>query len=279
MPHGIFGQALDALVGRGDHRGRSASSSRGSILVATGAMLWFGCEGRQSRSVAEPTAVSTTQSSSAARLVTVDLRDPLLFRHNAQFFGGRTFRWLPPVPIFILTGDAFLDRQFDALVLGRWRDMTGVRSLFSRHPIVVQPPARGIYFSFADLPGGTVVSANPLSESMQSVDSTEQSARAIARRLAQSGVSSSSERRMELPEVLPTGEIVRCEIMLDPITTTHGPSAAYALFNGIGRCLGFVGPAPSGVMSAKCCSFSFTSDVRRVMRKLYSLPPGTPVSR
>jgi hypothetical protein len=166
------------------------------------AMAW-GCGGGGSGSATAPTgaaAVTVTEDAPTAKSVTVDLRDRFLYIHNAQFFGGRTFRWAPLIPTFVLTGDPAVDdpvvSQFAA-----WEAAMG-RRLFELRPASPQIPPRGIFIGVAELPGTVIGFANLL-DAPSSV--WLQALQAHFARLS----GPAPRRRVEAPEILGNGQILR----------------------------------------------------------------------
>ena len=131
-------------------------------------------------------------------------------------------------------------------------------------------PPSGIFFAVDDLPGTTIGRADPYFQGRQGTG---------ARLLRQVRATGVPARRLELPEVLPSGEIRRCAIVLDESLASLGESAVRAtLRHEIGHCLGFAGHVKSGLMRSTCCVLTITPNVVRMMRRLYSLPPGTEVT-
>jgi predicted Zn-dependent protease len=72
----------------------------------------------------------------------------------------------------------------------------------------------------------------------------------------------------------------RCS--LDPEIFGSAEAAAAVIRHEIGHCLGFIGHVsnPRSLMHpTSCCPLTITADVRGMMRRLYRLAPGTPVTR
>ncbi len=209
------------------------------------------------------------QAAQGMRNVTLGLRDRFLYDHNAVFFGGRTGRWVPPVPIH-LTGDPELDRIL-AVEARAWEGPLGVgASLYQPLGPTTQVPPRGIFFAVEDLPGNLIGVADPYFQRPQGTG---------ARLLRQVRATGPSARRLELPEVLSSGEIRRCAIVLDDRPALLGELAVRTtLKHEIGHCLGFLGHVKSGLMRPNGCALSITPNVVRMMQRLYSLPPGTNVT-
>jgi hypothetical protein len=67
------------------------------------------------------------------------------------------------------------------------------------------------------------------------------------------------------------------------ISTVDSFTTKFLIRHEIGRCLGFLGTDPRGVMAPTYCtatnSLVITPDVPEMMRTLYHLPPGTMVSQ
>jgi len=239
-----------------------------TVLVA---LLAWGCgdgSGRVS-GPSGPDRAGEHDVSQQGAVVRAHLRDRLLFEHNARFFGGRTFRWVAPIPIFTITPEPAVNR----LVLDQflaWENIlagAGERPFYAPQPVPDALPARGIFFTVGDLPGRTLATGNPFVEFAQAGALLKL---AVAR----------APRPLELPEVLATGEIQRCLITLDPVLEAASLTAIKAVIrHEVGHCLGFIGHVSSGLMRPTCCALNFTSDVVTVMRRLYRLPPGTPVTR
>ena len=242
------------------------------IVLGLVAGLGWGC-GSGAGNVTGSAASTSVQASEAQpaerRSVTVDLRDRFLLEHNAQFFRGRTFRWVAPIPLPILTGDpdvnGFLFEQFAA-----WeRALAGAggRPLFSLQPSSSSPPARGIFFVLEDLPGSVVGLGDPFSP-------LGEARRRISLRAA--------ARHVEAPEILTNGQILRCRISLDPVIFDDAEVAAAVIRHEIGHCLGFIGHVSnraSLMHATSCCPLTITADVTGMMRRLYRLAPATRVTR
>ena len=264
------------------------TARRGPLIlgVAVLPLLAWGCE-RGSGRVTGPSAATTAGASQgraveAGRSVTAELRDPFLFAHNARFFHGRTFRWVPPIPIHVLTGhgdiDTFLLDQFAA-----WERVlagTFAPPLYEDRPLATSIPARGIFFAVADLPDPFVGVGDPITPLAES----PRSRRAVVGPLHRRIELRASRRQVEVPEIGGNGEIRRCVIVLDPDAADLDDLTGAALIrHEIGHCLGFIGHVSCGLMAPAVeighPSFTITSDVANMMRKLYRLAPGTRVTR
>jgi hypothetical protein len=239
-----------------------------TVAVALAGHLLAGCGGSPSGATG-PTATADKQAAQGKRNVTLELRDRFLYDHNAAFFGGRTGRWVPPVPIHV-TGDPELDHILADAALA-WGGPLGVGAALYQPlgPTRAVPP-RGIFFAVEDLPGNVIGFANPYFQKPQGTG---------ARLLRQVRATGSSARRLELPEVTSGGEIRRCVIILDDRLALLGETAVRAtLRHEIGHCLGFLGHVTSGLMRPRCCALNITPNVVRMMQRLYSLAPGTEVT-
>jgi len=247
---------------------------RVATVLMLGLVLVSGCgKGSGGSQMTGPTAV---QASETGKRVTANLTDPFLFDHNASFNGGRTFRWVTPIPIFVITPEPAVTNvvleQFVAweVALGG----AGGAPFYS--PQEVNPtrvPRRGIFFAEGDLPGNVVGFGDPFVMASESGRST------TARQLRRLAVPA-APRRVEMPEVLSTGEIQSCVIVLDPVLENASDTTIKSVIrHEIGHCLGFIGHVPSGLMKPTCCALNFTPDVVGMMKKLYNLPPGTDVTR
>jgi hypothetical protein len=227
-------------------------------------LLAAGCGGG-SRDPVGPTATP------AAQAVTAALRDRFLFDHNAAFNDGRTFRWVPPIPIFIGDDDLLLEQflAWEGALAG-----AGGTPFYAPQGPARGTPRRGIFFSIDDLPSNVVGFGCPF------FGTPDGPCPAISRRLAQVAVRGAATRRVEMPEVLAGGEIQRCIIVIDPALSGFGDTAVRSVIrHEIGHCLGFIGHVSSGLMKPTCCALNITSDVSGMMRKLYNLEPGTDVTR
>jgi hypothetical protein len=251
------------------------------VVLALGLVLVSGCGHGASSTTTGPTAIESSEQPAKGRIVRANLRDAYLFDHNAAFNDGHTFRWVPPIPIFVLTGDA----ETDAILLEQFVAWEGALAgaggtpFYAPQAATRQIPRRGIFFAVADLPGNTVGLANPLGEPLAERRRASLSLAEKLRRVT----AAATPRRLELPELSGSGDIQRCQIILDP-ALDELPLAAFkhVLRHEIGHCLGFIGhvASPSSVMHASaCCPLAITGDVSGMMRKLYSLAPGTDVTR
>jgi hypothetical protein len=240
--------------------GLRLSIGRISILLTFVAAM-AGCGGSQNPTSPTP--------GSPAKSVTGELRDSFLFAHNAALIGGRTWRWVPPIPIFIGSQNA----DFEGLLLTQflvWENtLGGVVStpFFEPHPLATTVPRRGIFFSSAELAGPVIGTADPFGNF---------GAQAGRPELPRPDLHQTQVLR--IPEVTAGGEVRRCLIRIDNRGFTRS-QFAWTVRHEIGHCLGFAGHAPSGLMAPRCCSGAMTADVAGMMRKLYSLPPGTDVTR
>jgi hypothetical protein len=238
------------------------------LVVALAGQLLAGCENSPSRATG-PTA--DKQAAQGVRKVSLPLRDRFLYDHNAAFFGGRTGRWITPIPLY-LTGDPSIDQ----LLVGAAQVWEGPLAGTAGVPFY-QPlgppggePQTGIFFAIEDLPGNVIGFADP------HYQGTQGSGARLLRRVRANGLTA---RRVELPQVLPSGEIRRCAIILDPALAVFGETALRtAISHEVGHCLGFIGHVSSGLMRRTCCASNLTSNVVRMMNRLYSLPPGTVVT-
>lgn len=244
---------------------------RALALVGLVGLLAWGCGDGSTRVTgpAGPHSAGEEDVSQRGEVVRAHLRDPFLFAHNARFFGGRTFRWVAPIPIFTITPEPGVNR----LVLDQfvaWERIlagAGGQPFYAPQPVPDSLPARGIFFTVRDLPGRTLATGNPFVGFAQAQALLKL---AVAR----------APRPLELPEILPTGEIQRCLITLDPALDQLSTTAIRSIIrHEVGHCLGFIGHVSSGLMKPTCCALNFTSDVVGMMRRLYRLPPGTPVTR
>jgi hypothetical protein len=240
------------------------------FAVALLGIVWLaGCSGSDS-----PTG---PKSSTAAKAVSADLRDRFLLDHNASFNGGVTFRWIPPIPIFVITGDELVDNFVMEQFLA-WEGALGGAGgtpFYEPVPATHVIPQRGIFLATADLPDNVVGLGDPFST--------------FAQKPKQSGVRSAQVRRLklpqatgkvEIPQITGDSEILTCALVLDPVLF-DGPDAQLkaVIRHEVGHCLGFIGHVSSGLMKPTCCALNITSDVRNMMRKLYNNPPGTVVTR
>jgi hypothetical protein len=232
-----------------------------------------GC-GRGSGSATTPTGPSAVRTSAGGRVAAAEVRDAFLFDHNARFFDGRTFRWVPPIPIFIHSGDP----DFDQFILDQflaWEAAlsgAGGKPFYDPHPGAHRVLHRGIFFVLDDF----LFDDTGLTHAFDLSERRRGGAR--ARALRSLAVHEQAQRR-EIPEILSNGEIHRCAIVLDTgLLDASDVELAYAIRHEVGHCLGFIGHVPRGVMRAFCCSLDITPDVAGMMRTLYTLPPGTAVA-
>jgi hypothetical protein len=210
------------------------------------------------------------------------VRDGFLFVHNAQFNGGRTFRWVSPIPIYILGPDAATNQLVLDQFLAWEAAMAGVVSTPFYVPLDVggrRIPSRGILFERHTIPPqpgcpapapGFIIGgcSNPFAQPDQPPQ-----------------LPLAEEQRLQTtqPEVRANGEIQTCVSQIDPvISTVNSFAMKFVIRHEIGRCLGFLGTVPSGIMAPSCCtatsSLTITPDVTGMMRTLYRLPPGTTVN-
>jgi len=255
------------------------------IILGLMVVAGWGCGGKSGEvtgaTVPAAGGAAETRTATSGERVTAGLRDRFLYEHNAQFNEGRTFRWVTPIPIHIVTGDPAVDSFFLAQFVAWEAALAGAggRPLYSVRPVATTNPPRGIFLALVELPGSTIGYADPFSPLGQSRRGTsselgERARRRIALRAA--------PRRLEVPETLTSGETVRCLMSLDPVIFDSVEVAASTIRHEIGHCLGFIGHVsnPRSLMHAtSCCPLTITSDVSGMMRRLYRLAPGTPVTR
>lgn len=240
------------------------------FAVALLGIVWLaGCSGSDS-----PTG---PKSGSAAQAVSADLRDRFLLDHNASFNGGVTFRWIPPIPIYVITGDEFTDslvmEQFLAWE-GALAGAGGVPFYEPRQATQVVPQ-RGIFLATADLPDPVIGRGDVFSTfSEKPKQSGVRAAQFRRLRLPQ------ATRTVEIPQISADSEILTCALILDPVVLDFPEARIRAVIrHEVGHCLGFLGHVSSGLMKPTCCALNITSDVRNMMRKLYNNPPATVVTR
>ena len=251
-------------------------------------VLAWGCDRDSGRA---PSATGPTQ----VKRVTANLRNGFLYDHNAAFFGGRTFRWVPPIPIYTVTGDARVDTLILEQFLAWETALAGAGGVpfYDPRGVVRQVPSRGIFFAVGDLPDPVVGIGDPFTVFNPGGSSGGSSggspggspggtpdagdrgvARQLRRRVPQTPV-----RRVEAPEILAGGRIQRCVIVLDQALDNVSDNTLKAVIrHEVGHCLGFIGHVSSGLMRPTCCLLNITTDVRDMMRQLYNLPPGTEVT-
>jgi hypothetical protein len=257
---------------------------RGLVVLGLGLTLLVGCAGEKSSS-SSTTGPTGPELAKADGSVTAEaaIRDRFLFDHNPAFNGGLTFRWEAPIPIFILTGDAVLDdllmQQFVAWEVALAG--AGGMPMYQPQPITNRLPPRGIVLTVADLPGNVVGLGDPFSALAKAQEPGP--GHAMAQRLRQLSLPQAPVRRLEIPELSVGNTIERCLLVLDPAVL----EGSVALFTStvrheVGHCLGFIGHVSnrrSLMHASSCCPLTITSDVSRMMRRLYGLPPGTEVRR
>lgn len=243
--------------------------NRLTVPALVAALAW-GCGGGSSGSTTA-TAPPAAEARAGGQTVSANLRDALLHKHNAKFFGNRTFRWIPPVPTFLLLDDPELqDVLFNEALV--WEGIVG-QPLLEAQFISPDIPARGIFLTFAELPGDVIGRGDPFVFA-----EVRRGSGRLGPRLRQ--LKLRATRRVEAPEILASGEIQRCEMTLDPeLLDADDLTIRWTLRHEVGHCLGFIDHVKSGLMRPTCCNLTVTSDLRSVMRKLYRLPPGTSVTR
>ena len=254
---------------------RPGSLRRFTMLGLLMALGW-GCS-RGTESVATPTGPTTVKAADAGKQVTAHLSDAFLSQHNAAFFGGRTFRWVPPIPIFIDTDDAALD-QFVLNQFLAWETAlagAGGKPFYAPQPATRREPFRGIFFVIDDF----LFDDTGVTHTFDLEEALRHRSASLGRRLGRVAVPL-RRHRQEVPAIRSNGEIRQCAIELDTaLLDATDAELAYAIRHEVGHCLGFIGHVPSGVMAPLCCSLDITPDVSGMMRKLYTLPPGTEVTR
>jgi hypothetical protein len=240
------------------------------LLVAV--VLIVGCG---SDSPTGPRSKSAEQTRSAS----ADLRDRFLLDHNAGFNGGFTFRWVPPIPIFVITGDDAVDTVVMEQFLAWEMALAGAGGspFYDPRPVTNFLPARGIILAIADLPGNVVGLGDPFSPLGQ----RPKGHNPVGAKLRELKVP--AIRKLEIPELTSGSEIQRCALVLDPVLL-DAPLAAFnsVLRHEVGHCLGFIGHVAnrrSVMHPSACCPLAITADITRMMRTLYNNEPNTPVTR
>ena len=194
-------------------RDRLRVAARARLLRHLGVLallitLSWGCS-RGSESVATPTGPTTVKAAVARRAVSVRLSDAFLFQHNAAFFDGRAFRWVPPIPIFIDTDDAGLDPfvldQFLA-----WETAlagAGSRPFYAPQPATRREPGRGIFFVIDDF----LFDDTGVTHDFDLEEARRHRLASLGRRLGRVAVPL-RRHQQEIPEIRSNGEIRRCAI-------------------------------------------------------------------
>jgi hypothetical protein len=221
---------------------------------------------------------SPTRSTTAAeKTVSADLKDRFLLDHNAAFNGGVTFRRVPPIPIYVITGDEEVDNFLMEQFLAWEGALAGAGGVPFYEPREASDriPQRGIFLAIADLPGKVVGLGDPFSEFAQKPKQTGVRAAQIRRlRLPQ------ATGKVEVPQISAASEIQTCALVLDPVLFDGSETQLRSVIrHEVGHCLGFIGHVSSGLMKPTCCALNITSNVQNMMRKLYNLEPGTEVTR
>ncbi len=237
------------------------------VLWGLAVLVLAGCGGSGS---------SPTGPAAGTRTVGAELRDRFLFDHNAAFNDGRTFRWVPPIPIFVLTGDEELDGLVMDQFLAWEHQLAGAGGTPFYTPLdsTDRVPRRGIFLAVADLPGKVVGFGDPFFAAQVPPGGGRRSARLRQLRLP------AATRELQIPELTADGQIERCILVLDPVVLDASVGTFRSVVrHEVGHCLGFIGHVSSGLMKPTCCALNFTSDVTGMMRKLYHLPPGSDVTR
>ena len=240
----------------------------GGVAVGLAAQLVAGCGGGSSGATG-PQGTVDQQAAQGKRNVTLGLRDRFLYDHNAAFFGGRTGRWVTPIPIHV-TGDPELDHILAAEARA-WEGPLGVgASLYQPLGPTRKVPQSGIFFAVDDLPGTTIGVADPYFQG----------------RSGNGGAPSQTGPCHGCPGPAPraTGgaperrdPAVRDRPGREPGFSRRigGPRDATTRDRPLPRLRGHV---KSGLMRSTCCVLTITPNVVRMMRRLYSLPPGTEVT-
>src|SRR5262249_19551841 len=158
------------------------------------------------------------------------------FQHNAAFFGGRTFRWVPPIPIFIDTDDAALDLfvldQFLA-----WETAlagAGGRPFYAPQRAIRREPRPGSFFVLDDL----LFDGPGVTHDFDLEEARRHRSASLGRRLGRIAMPL-SRRQQEIPEIGSNGEIRRCAIELDTtLLDATEAELAHAIRHEVGHCLG-----------------------------------------
>ena len=164
---------------------------RGFVVVLVAFVSLAGC-GSDS-----PTG-PRSKSSAETRTASADLKDRFLLDHNAAFNDGFTFRWVPPIPIFVITGDDFADGAIMEQFLAWERALAGAGGtpFYEPRPVTNFLPSRGIVLAIADLPGNVVGFGDPFSPLAQ----LPKGQNPVGARLRQLKVSA-AVRKLEIPEL------------------------------------------------------------------------------
>jgi hypothetical protein len=257
-----------------------------ATTLALALALATGCGKGSSSQTTGPTGSATAaatpeQAASHGKAVTATLRNRFLFDHNAAFNDGRTFRWAPPIPIYIVTGDSLVD-EFLLEQFVAWEGAlagAGGTPFYAPQGVTRSIPRRGIFIAFGDLPGNVVGYGDPTAPPFAQ---TRRMTSPLARQLPRLTVPA-APRRLEIPELSAQSEIQRCQLILDPALLDMSDAVLkHVIRHEVGHCLGFVGHVGStgSVMHASaCCPLAVTGDVSGMMKQLYNLPPATEVTR
>ena len=151
----------------------------------------------------------------------------------------------------------------------------GGRPFYAPQPATRFEPFRGIFFVIDDF----LFDDTGVTHTFDLEEALRHRSASLGRRLGRVAVPL-RRHRQEVPAIRSNGEIRQCAIELDTaLLDATDAELAYAIRHEVGHCLGFIGHVPSGVMAPLCCSLDITPDVSGMMRKLYTLPPGTEVTR